>query len=109
MSELPDFSNFFSSLDTELTPAQVADLYGAIGWRVGKRSWEDYEVTSDWGELVIEDTSPILMHGPVADLPGRVEELVAPLRKAGITFSAECYGPWPEQELLLEIHSWLVS
>ena len=103
--ERPDESNFFSAIDTELSREQVAQLYGASGWRVRKCSWIDYEVISDWAELIIEAESPILMHGPVADLPARAEELVAPLRAAGISFTAECYGPWPEQELLLELRS----
>jgi hypothetical protein len=103
--EIPDGSNFFSSLHTDLTKAQVADLYGAIGWKVRKCSWVDFEVISDWAELVIEAESPILMHGPVADLPSRAEELVAPLREAGVSFTAECYGPEPEVELLLKLRS----
>jgi hypothetical protein len=100
-----DSSDFFSSLDTTLSRKQVADLYGAIGWRVRKCSHRDYEVISDWAELVIEAESPILMHGPVANLPARAEELVAPLREAGIAFTAECYGPKPGRELLLELRS----
>jgi hypothetical protein len=99
---IPDGSNFFSSLHTALTREQVAGLYGALGWRVRKCSWVDYEVVSDWAELVIEAESPILMHGPADDLPARAEELVAPLR-AGVAFTAECYGPWPDGELLLEL------
>jgi len=59
----------------------------------------------DWAELVIEAESPILMHGMVADLPARAEELVGPLRAAGVSFTAECYGPEPDRELLLELQS----
>jgi hypothetical protein len=105
VAEIPDGSNFFSALDTLLSPEQIAGLYGALGWRIRKCSWVDYEVISDWAELVIEDTAPVLMHGPVADLPARVEELVAPLRAAGVSFTAECYGPDPDCELLLELRS----
>lgn len=105
MVEVPDTSNFFSSLHTALIREQVAGLYGALGWRVRKCSWVDYEVVSDWAELVIEGKSPILMHGRVADLPARVEELVAPLRAAGVSFTAECYGLEPGRELLWELRS----
>ncbi len=99
MAEIPDSSNFFGSLHTSLSRAQVAGLYGARGWQVRKCSWVDYEVISDWAELVIEAESPVLMHGPVADLPARAEELVAPLRAAGVAFAAECYGPEPDRDL----------
>ena len=105
MAELPDGSNFFSALDTTLSREQVAGLYGALGWCVRKCSWVDYEIISDWAGLVLEAESPILMHGPVADLVARSEELVAPLRTAGISFTAECCGPEPGRELLLELRS----
>ena len=96
MVELPDTSNFYSSLHTTLSREQVAGLYGALGGRVRKCSWTDYEVLGPWAELVIEAESPILMHGPVADVLTRAEELVAPLRAAGVSFTAECYGPGGE-------------
>jgi hypothetical protein len=102
---MPDSSNFFSALDTTLSREEVARLYGSLGWRVRKCTWVDYEVLSDWAELVIESESPILMHGLIADLPARAEELVAPLRVAGVGFTAECYGPHSDRELLLELRS----
>lgn len=105
MCLIPDSSNFYSSLQTTWSRERIAALYGKLGWRVRKCSWDDYEVISDWAELVIEARNPILMHGPVADLPARVEELVAPLRAAGISFTAECYGPEPEPRLLLHLRS----
>ncbi len=105
MAALSDRPNFYSGLTTALTRAEVAALYGAQGWRVRKCSWVDYEVFSDWAELVIEAESPILTHGMVADLPARAEDLVAPLRAAGVAFTAECYGPDPERELVLELRS----
>lgn len=105
MANIPDVSNYFSSLHTTLSRAQVAGLYGALGWHVRKCSWVDYEVICEWAELVIEAESPILMHGPVTDPVGRAEELVVPLRQASVIFTAECYGPEPDRELLLELRS----
>jgi hypothetical protein len=105
MGSLPDSPNFWSSLETDLSRGQVAGLYGALGWQVRMCSWVDYEVTSDWAELVIESERPILMYGSVADLEVRAEEVVAPLRAAGVSFSAECYGPRPDEKLLAELRS----
>ena len=105
MVEIPNRANFFSILNTLLSKNQVAQLYLAIGWRVRKSTWVDYEIASDWAELTIEGESPILMDGAVADLPTRAEELVAPLREAGVAFTAECYGPEPDRGLLLEMRS----
>jgi hypothetical protein len=105
MADIPDGSNFYSALDTTLSREQVAELYGDLAWRVRKCSWVDYVVISDWAELVIEAERPILMHGPVAELPARAEELAAPLRAIGVSFTAECYGPGPDRELFLELRS----
>jgi hypothetical protein len=101
MAEIPEFDNFCSSIDTTLSRKEIADLYSAIGWRVRKCSWADYEVTCDWAELVIEAESPILMHGSVADLRNRAEELLAPLKAANVVYSAECYSPDGELEFEL--------
>jgi hypothetical protein len=95
-------SNFYSSLDTSLSPEQVAGLYAALGWRVRQYRWTDYEVFGPWCELVIESESPILMHGQVGDVVAHPEELVAPLKAAGVRFTADCYGPDPDRQLLLE-------
>lgn len=101
MAELPDKPNFYSSLHTTLSREQIAGLYGILGWRVRKCSWTDYEVFGPWCELVIESESPILMHGSVTDVVAHAEDLVAPLRAAGVSFTAECYGP--DEELLREL------
>jgi hypothetical protein len=90
MTEMPDFPNFFSSLHAALSPAQAAGLYEALGWRVRKCSWTDYEVFGPWAEFVIEAESPNLMHGLVADILDHADELLAPLRRVSISFTAEC-------------------
>jgi hypothetical protein len=60
-------------------------------WSVRKCSWTDFEVTSPFAELVVEAESPILMHGPVADVESNVDRILAPLRAAGVADTAECY------------------
>lgn len=105
MADLPDTPNFYSALHTTLPRQRVAGLYQALGWHVRKCSWTDFEVVGPWCELVVEAESPVLMHGSVADILDHAEELVAPLRAAGITFTAECYGPEPVRDLLLELRS----
>jgi hypothetical protein len=105
MATLPANPHFFAALDTTLSPERVAAPYGALGWRIRKCSWVDYEVSSDRAEPVIESEAPILVYGSVAELPARAEEVVAPLRAAGVVFTAECCGPDPACELLLELRS----
>jgi hypothetical protein len=101
MQGFPDESNFFSSLKTGLSRCQVADLYAPLGWRIRKCSWTDYEIEIAWADLVIEAESPILMHGPVADVLVNADRILAPLRAAGVAYSAECYDE--ARNLLREI------
>ena len=68
MSELPDGANFFSSLETSLSRKQIAALFERQGWDVSKAGWEEYEVQSNFAELIIEAEKPVLIHGPVADV-----------------------------------------
>jgi hypothetical protein len=69
-----------------------ARLFERLGWRVRKCSWTDYEIRSPFAELVIEAESPILLHGPVAEVEANVGQILAPLREAGVGYTAECYS-----------------
>jgi hypothetical protein len=101
MAEVPDSSNFYSSLHTMRSRREIAGLFGAAGWEVREPDdWDHLEVHCPWAELVIESASPILMHGPVADVEANAERVLAVLTGAGVAFTAECYGP--DDELLRE-------
>ncbi len=91
------------ALHTALGKETIALLYNERGWDVRKCAWADYEVKCSWAELVIEGESPILMHGVVADVLRRVEEVLDPLREAGISFTGECYDT--DKTLLKEFRS----
>jgi len=94
MAEVPDSSNFYSSLHTSMSRREVAGLFGAAGWEIREPDdWDHLEVHSPWAELVIESASPILMHGPVADVESNAERVLLVLELAGVAFTAECYGP----------------
>jgi hypothetical protein len=93
----PDTSNFHSTLYTALSRREVAAMFCAAGWKVREPDdWDHLEVHCPWAELVIESASPILMHGPVADVAVNAERLFAVLERAGVTFTAESYGPGGE-------------
>ena len=102
MAGMPDSANFACSLDTTSSREEIASLYGALGWRVHRLAWADYEIICDWADLFITAESPIEMHGRVANVD-RVGELVVPLRVAGVTFAAECFGPEPSNDLLMTL------
>ena len=102
MAGMPNGANFTCSLDTTSSREEIASLYGALGWRVHKLAWADYEIICDGADLYITAESPIEMHGRVAHVD-RVRELVVPLRVAGVSFEAECFGPEPSYKLLLTL------
>jgi hypothetical protein len=89
---IPESSNFFAALHTAGSRRLIAGLFSPPTWSIRKCSWTDYEVTSTFAELVVEAASPILLHGPVADVESNAEGILALLRAAGVAYTAECYG-----------------
>ncbi|MGV3723258.1 MAG: hypothetical protein ACO1SX_20350 [Actinomycetota bacterium] len=100
MSELPEGSNFFSSLYTTLTREQIVELYRPHGWRIRKCGWREYEIRSEFAELVVEAEQPILMHGPVADVVDNAQRVLEPLKGSNVCYAAEAYDD--EMRLLME-------
>src|SRR5258708_25702106 len=90
MGDLPDQTNFFSSLHTQLSRRRIAKLFRRRGWVVRKCGWAEDEMQCPFAELVVEAGPPTLMHGAVADVTANVQRGLAPLRGAGVCYSAEC-------------------
>ena len=97
---IPESSNFFASLSTTRSRRSVAELFTPPTWVVRKCGWADYEVNGSFADLVIEAESPTLLHGSVADVVAKADQILATLRAAGIGYTAECYAP--DGELLRE-------
>jgi hypothetical protein len=102
--DIPSTANFFSTIESN-SRERVAGLYRRAGWEVRECSRTEYEVTCQWADLMIQSQAPVLLWGGVAGLLDHADELLAPLRTANIKFSAEFYGPKPERQLLLELHT----
>lgn len=98
MGAVPETSNFFATLDTTKSNADVADLFRASGWSVRKCSWTDFEVSCEHGELVLDGHG--LLQGPIVDVATNLDSITAPLRSGNVAFSCECYGE--NGELLTE-------
>ena len=94
-SAIPDTSNLFGELDTTGPPDRVANLYGYRGWQVRKSSWTEFEVTCEFAELVIHQSSShpdrMLIHGAVADVIANLPAITNPLADAGVRYTLECY------------------
>lgn len=89
-----------SVLDTDLSQQQVAELFRPFGWTIRKWSWTGYEIRCIWAELYLDGEGEILMHGPIAEPLAHAEELFTPLRRGGVKYWGEFYGP--DTELLGE-------
>jgi hypothetical protein len=99
---VPDGSSFFSSVRTDWQPEAVARLFIPPVWRVRKCSWTDFEAISEFAEVVIESSSPVLVHGPVADVIVNCRRIVEPLTAAGLSGTFECYNE--SDEMILREH-----
>jgi hypothetical protein len=83
--------HLFAVLDASLSKQRIAEHFGLEGWSVRKCSWFDYEVRGPWAELVLEGESEVLLHGPIANAHVHANEILSPLRTAGVGFKAEFY------------------
>jgi hypothetical protein len=90
--ELPGSSNFYAALQGVPSPRDVADLYSRAGWATRACGWNEFEVSCDVAELVIEAV-PVLLHGAVARPSINLNAVLAPLVESGIAFWYECYAP----------------
>ena len=88
---IPEFSNFFATLHTTRSRRWVAGRFRSPTWSVRKCSWTAYEVISQFADLIIEAESPIVLHGPVAEVKASADRILAILRVASISYNAECY------------------
>jgi hypothetical protein len=91
MSTIPNNPNFYSSLYTDLLPAQVAVLLQDAQSRLRTPDRGSFEIISPIADLMIECSNPILLHGAVADPLENIPRLLELLEREGITYSAEAY------------------
>jgi hypothetical protein len=90
-TELPDGSNLFGALRTELARRDIANLFVKAGWSMRNSAWDDYELTSTFAELILEADAPILLHGSVEEIETNALAIASILEDAGIEFVLECH------------------
>lgn len=91
-------------LTTELSPFQVAEKFRNIGWRLRKCSWDEYEIRSEYAELIIHSARPILMSGEILESRNGAESILSSLRESGIGCDAELYD---EGNQMIQELKWL--
>jgi hypothetical protein len=72
-SEWPE-SNNFHAVVPGVDPESLAAAFAQLGWRVGKDSWHEYSVASDWAEFTFIPADGVLVAGAV--VTGRYEDAV---------------------------------
>ena len=81
------------------TKHELKLLFEQNGWTSRKESWEDFELTNEWSELVLfaEEAKPLL-EGTINNPEINYKTMIDLLCKAGAKFSAELYD---ENKVLL--------
>jgi hypothetical protein len=73
-AEWPDSNNFYAAV-RGIGPESLAAAFGQLGWRVGKESWQEYWVASDWAEFTFMPVDGVLVAGVV--VKGRHADAIA--------------------------------
>jgi hypothetical protein len=62
MYKIPNQNNLYGTIFDIESKKMLADKFVANGWSIRKSTWTDFEVGSDWSEIVIEneDQNPLI-------------------------------------------------
>ena len=85
--DLPN--NFYAHVIGGAPLREVAEAFYRVGWNVRKASWDEYEVTNTWAELLIMPTG--LIAGMVA--PGCRDRMLEVLSALGFEYHADPEEP----------------
>jgi len=105
IQQLPDGNNFYAAFKAA-SKDQIREAFISYGWQCRKESWEDFELTNDWSELVLHgNVNEPLIAGAVIFNPANVEKLEAILTNIDGQYQFEFYDE--QKSLLLERKSWM--
>lgn len=88
---LPEFNNLYGSLFTRRSKAWVASRFKKAGWAVRMCTWTDYEVASEYAELVIEGEGEMLVQGAMIDFGDNIASVLTVLEENSVLYSIEHY------------------
>jgi hypothetical protein len=87
---LPELTNVYGIIYSNLTKEEIAKKFEMLGWEIQKASWFDWMITNEFTELIIDGDKEILIHGPVA--PNYFNTLTQKMKELGLRFSLELYN-----------------
>jgi hypothetical protein len=90
--QLPDKPNLYGTVWTHMPKSELAAMFASRGWSMRKCTRVDYELRSDYAELVLEADDPLVLHGPVAEILRNAPRIAEVLRAAATKFCLECYA-----------------
>ncbi len=91
MWDLPDNPNFYGSVYSAERAETVAMKFESAGWRVRKAGWAEFEIVSDYAELISESSDPVLLHGLVADVLNNGPRICGVLSDNALEYKSEAY------------------
>lgn len=89
--EWPESNNFYAVVPG-VQPEVLAEAFERAGWGVGKASWFEYFVSSDWAEMTFMPNDGVLVAGMVAR--GRYADAVAAFSAVGFPCIADPEEPF---------------
>jgi hypothetical protein len=86
---IPHESNYFAEVQIENPDAVAATFTHDGKWIIRKAGFEEFEVRSAYGELIIEAGGPVLVHGTLD--PSAIEGVNRILASIGHPWKSEFY------------------
>lgn len=83
--------DIYITLNTQLSQSRLNSLFTNNGWDSRMCSWNEYEITSDYAELIIASESPVLISGGISRNPDSIDKIIAILDDAGIAYDFDVY------------------
>jgi len=84
--------NLHAVLHSDSSAEAIASMYRNAGWSTRKSGFDEYELRTEFAELILEGRRPVLLHGVMVRPATNVEDVLAVLRLNGVEFSGELYG-----------------
>ena len=93
--------DLYLTLDTRLSGNRINALFSESGWSSRMCAWTEYEITSEFAELVIASESPVLISGGINRDPDSLDRILSILDHAGVAYRFEIYD---ENDCLIRSH-----
>jgi len=88
--KIPNQNNLYGTIFDIESKRILADMFGANGWSVRKSTWTDFEIRTEWSQIVIENEDQNPLINGVID-PTMFDSFCLLLDSLKIKYSIELY------------------